>query len=146
MRRFFRAVAFCCVWAGPATAQQIQPPDLQPNPYLDAYQPYARPYSGPGPSDSRSWPPRPDYQQPYPYGDPQSSVSDIINRSLGSIDEHYCGAHCYFNDDVVGRSLQAAGPRVCEAWRSAPPDFPLTGNFSLGGIEFSLDKACGIKH
>jgi hypothetical protein len=86
--------------------------------------------------------------QPSPYADPQASTNNIFSQSLGSIDERYRGSHPYFNDDVIGRALSWAQPRtvaeVCTLWRTMPPNFPVTGNVSVFGVEFSLDRICGV--
>lgn len=43
----------------------------------------------------------PAFGQP-PAGAPQKDANDVLNRSLGAVNEHYRGQHQYFNDDLIG--------------------------------------------
>jgi hypothetical protein len=106
-------------------------------------QPQATPPANPGLG------PAPAIGQP----DPQASVNDILNPSLGSINECYRGVHSYFNDDVVGRAIHwgmkkifvtAAEPGgLCDQYAKAAPNFPVDVSVPLvPGISIPLDKLC----
>ena len=86
----------------------------------------------------------------------QSDTSRLLNEGLNSIDESYRGTHRSFNDDIIGQffSMMASGAvdqamlmeaQVCDAWQRRPPDFPLTGNASVFGVEISLEEMCGTQ-
>lgn len=89
-------------------------------------------------------------QQPNPYEDASKEATMILNQSLGSI-----GTPRISPDNPVARFialvqrnealLEPTHQQVCDAWKAMPPDQPFTGDFSAGGLTFSLDKLCGIK-
>jgi len=84
-------------------------------------------------------------------GDPQAGVNEILNQSLGSVDECYRGMHSYFNDDIVGY-LASAGfsavikvlvqpGGVCDQLKRYS-DLPVSFSLSFGPLSVSLDKLC----
>jgi hypothetical protein len=66
------------------------------------------------------------------------------------------GTHTDFSDDdPIGRFMdflaedaivqaQTLQPDVCTAWKRGRSASPLTGRFSVGGVELSLDRLCGL--
>jgi len=51
--------------------------------------------------------PAPDQSTPgQPGSDPQASINSVLSQSLASIDECYRGMHQFFNDDLIGSTLQ----------------------------------------
>ena len=71
-------------------------------------------------------------------------------------DTSYLGMHSDFrDDDPVGRFMDmlAAGaivearglePRACAAWTRGWSTSPLSGLFSINGVELSLNRLCGL--
>jgi len=93
-------------------------------------------------------------QIPNPYADALQNKDALSN--LAKVGPGYGGAHKYFNDDIAGRLLdrlahgsedeaRALRPEVCAKWREVAPTVPITGNVSIGGVEFDLNKLCNGK-
>ena len=71
-------------------------------------------------------------------------------------DTSYRGMHSDFSDDEpIGRfmDLLAAGaitearslqPQVCASWTRGRTTSPLSGRFSVNGVELSLNRLCGL--
>ena len=55
--------------------------------------------------------------QPSPYSDAQERADDLLNKSLGSIDESYRGVPQWYRDDIVARGLD-------KLWSSVAPRLP----------------------
>jgi len=91
-------------------------------------------------------------QQPAGAGtDPQASVNNILNQSLGSINECYRGVHEYFNDDVVGWAMKqvftkAAEPGgICDQYLQHSAEIPLELSVPLlPGISMNTEKVCKL--
>jgi hypothetical protein len=94
----------------------------------------------------------PNQQIPSQYEDAQAVAIAILNRSLGSVSN---GQRQFSADSPVTRFIalvrggtsivEPTQQQVCDAWKRMPPEQPFTGNFSVAGAEFSLDKFCAIK-
>jgi hypothetical protein len=98
-------------------------------------------------------------QGPPPPRQPEGETDRIITEGLEAVGERYRGAPAYYNGgiygDIIGTffGLLATGSyaqartlrdAVCAAWRVMPPNGPYTGHASIGGVEVSLDKMCGV--
>jgi hypothetical protein len=83
------------------------------------------------------------------------SEMDAIRQEIEQGREHgfYNGVKTWHDQDVISYwAYRLAVPRsrdlrkeICDRWRAAPQDFPMTGNISVFGAEMSLNKTCGIK-
>ncbi len=87
-----------------------------------------------------------------------AQAQDELSRLAreGQPDTSYRGMHSDFSDDEpIGRfmDLLAVGaikeartlqPQVCAAWTRGRATSPLTGRFSVNGVELSLNRLCGL--